>query len=146
MAPSDYWHMVGAGLEVAARLLDSGCSRPVAQEPAAKRTDHDSKAGVGSMHDLGVADVDADVLVMVEEDEVSHAKVTAWRMQSGSVLVEADARQTHAKTAIDPLHEPGAVKSARRFAAPQVGPAELALGQCGRTPADRGAAVSQRSP
>jgi hypothetical protein len=48
------------------------------------------------MHEPAVADVDADVLVVVEEDKISNAKVTTGRVPACPVLVEAHSRQADA--------------------------------------------------
>ena len=82
----------------------------------------------GRVDEPAAADVDADVVEAVEEDQVAAAQVIHADVAAVAVLGGGEVRQAHAQLGIDVHDEAGAVKAARARAAPHVGHSQVTLG------------------
>jgi hypothetical protein len=85
-------------------------------------------AGVGRVDEAAAADVDADVVQVVEEHQVARAEAVHADVAAVAVLGGGEVGQVHAQLGVDVHDEAGAVEAARRGAAPHVRDAQVALG------------------
>ena len=97
-------------------------------------TDQNPVPFVDGVHELAIANIDADVAqatsVSVGKDEhVTGLEIIGRNARSTGQLAGLIVRQSHAKLAVDPHNKAGAVEAGGRRATPPVGASDVLLGQ-----------------